>query len=56
MSDIFSDKYNFIIEEVDRIITGEGCGDAGFDRMVVLSQPGYKRILGLFLFSSINTE
>ena len=38
MLDIFSDKYNFIIEEVDKIITGEGCRDAGFDRTKAHSQ------------------
>ena len=41
MLDIFSDKYNLIIKEVDKIITGESCRDAGFDRMMALSQPGY---------------
>ena len=40
-SDIFSDKYSVIIKEVDKIITGESCRDAGFDRMMALSQPGY---------------
>ena len=41
MLDIFSDKYNFIIEEFHKVITGKGFRDAGFGRMVALSQPGY---------------
>ena len=39
--DIFSDKYNLVIEEVHKIITGKGSRDAGLNRMVALSQPGY---------------
>ena len=41
MSDIFSDKYDFIIEELHKIITGEGSRNAGFNRMMAPSQPGY---------------
>ena len=40
MSDIFADKYNFIIEEVYKIMTGEGSRNAGFNRKMALSQPG----------------
>ena len=41
MQDIFSNKYNLIIKEVQKIITGKGWRNAGFDRTVALSQPGY---------------
>ena len=38
---IFSPKFNFIIEECHKIITGKGCRNAGFNRTRALSQPGY---------------
>ena len=42
MKDILSDKYDFIIEEVHKIIRGGGSWNAGFNRMMTLSQPCYK--------------
>ena len=50
------DKHNFIIEEVHKIITGEGSSNAGLNRLVALSQLSavLTTILGLFLFLSIN--
>ena len=41
VQDIFSDKCNFILEDIHKIITGEGSRNACFNRMMALSQPGY---------------
>ena len=42
MLDIFSDKGHFIIEDVHIIITGKGSRNAWFNRMMAVSQPGYR--------------
>ena len=42
LESVVSDKYNFIIEDVYKIITDEGSRNAGFNIMMALNQPGYR--------------